>query len=144
MPGNVDAYLAQLLSWSSVDYLIACVFVVEAVGMVLVRYRSGGQLRWLSPLAPLILGGWAFLLGQSATGAYQRYMAGPCPGCRSWPYAVQQRWHWQIIETSDRVHLQSVVLLVACFVCLVVVLFVRRRPSSNSRAVSSSGFLAAV
>ena len=144
MPGTVDGYLAQLLSWSNVDYLIACVFVVEAFGMVLVRYRSGGRLRWLSPLVPLILGGWAFLLGQVASETYQRLVGGPCPGCRSWPFIVQRVWQAQVVQTYSRIYPQSVFVLVAGFICLMVVLFVRRRPSSYSRAALSRAFLARV
>lgn len=142
MPENVDGYLAQLLSWSNVDYLIACVFVVEAIGMVLVRYRSGGRLRWLSPLVPLILAGWAFLVGQFATEEYQLLVAGPdCIHCSP---LVGQILRAQVVQAYSRVYPQSVFLLVAGFVCLMVVLFVRRRPSSNSRAVSMGGLLAAL
>lgn len=90
MSGTEGSYLAHISSWSSVDYLLACVFGVEALGMVLVRYRVGGRLRWLSPIVPLALGVWAVLLGQYASGAYQRLVGGPCPGCRSWPPVVQQ------------------------------------------------------
>ena len=137
MPGTEGSYLAQISSWSSVDYLVACVFVIEALGMVLLRYRRSGRLRWLWPIAPLALGVWAWLPGQYASGAYQRMAGGPCPGCRSWPPMVQQAWQAQVVDTYNRVQLQSLFLLAACIILIPVMLWLRRRPAGVSRHVLS-------
>ncbi len=137
MPGTEGSYLAHMSSWSSVDYLIACVFVIEAFGVALLRYRSGGRLRWLLLIVPLALGVWAVLLGQYASGAYQRLVGGPCPACRSWPPVLQQVWHAQVVDTYNWVQLQSLFLLAACLVLLLVMLWLRRRSAGVTRHVVS-------
>ncbi len=137
MPGTEGPYLAHISSWSSVDYLIACLFAVEAFGVVLLRYRSSGRLRWLALIVILALGVWAALLGQYASAAYQSLMGGPCPACRSWPPALQQVWHVQVVDAYNRVQLQSLFLLAACLVLLSVVLWLRRRPAGVTRQVVS-------
>lgn len=137
MPGTEGSYLAQVSSWSSMDYLIACVFVVEALGMVLLRYRSGGRLRWLSSIVSLALGVWAVVLGQYASGTYQRLVGGPCPACRSWPPLLQQVWHAQVVDAYNGVQLQSLFLLAACLILLPITFWLRRRPAGASRHIVS-------
>lgn len=133
-------YLAQLLSWSDVDILLGCAFAVEALGLALL-WRMGGRLRRMMPFVPLVLGGWAFGLRVYALGAYDRLAAGPCPGCRSFPFAVQERWFALTVETSTLVRLETIFLIGACTGCLVVLLL-RRRPSGWSRTALPGALVA--